>query len=257
MHDLIKEIRALAQSGLQYTTDPFDRERFERLIEIASLLFTELSDTDLETVEKFFIPEIGYATPKIDLRACVFQDDKVMLVKERSDGLWTLPGGWADQNESPREGIVREIKEESGFDAEIHSLYAVKDRDRNPYKPKYPVSIYKLFFTASVIGGQPEANLEVSEIDFFDIENLPPLSEARVLAQDIIDGYLMGYIHPTFYASGFVGMIQELYVKPRHRRKGIGSELIDHFEKWGLRHDVKLTTLASRRASGLLPCDRI
>jgi ADP-ribose pyrophosphatase YjhB (NUDIX family) len=189
MHDLIKEIRALAQSGLQYTKDPFDQERFERLIEIASELYTSLSDTDLKTVERFFIPETGYATPKVDLRACVFRDDKVMLVKERSDNLWTLPGGWADQNESPEEGVIREIKEESGFDTKIHSLYAVKDRDRNPYKPKYPVSIYKLFFTATVTGGSPAANLEVSEIDFFKEGNLPPLSEERVLAQDIHDGF--------------------------------------------------------------------
>ncbi|MDF1811518.1 MAG: NUDIX hydrolase [Verrucomicrobiales bacterium] len=195
MHDLIKEIRALSQSGLQYTKDPYDRERFERLIAISSELYAQLSNADLDTVEKFFFPEVGYATPKIDLRACVFQDHKVMLVKERSDGLWTLPGGWADQNESPREGIVREIKEESGFDAEIHALYAVKDRDRNPYKPKYPVSIYKLFFTATVISGQPVPNLEVSEIAFFDVDDLPPLSEARVLAQDVLDGYL-------FYTNG-------------------------------------------------------
>ena len=189
MHDLIKEIRALAQSGLQYTKDPFDRERFERLIRIASELYTSLSDSDLETVERFFIPETGYATPKIDLRACVFKDDRVMLVKERSDGLWTLPGGWADQNESPREGTIREVKEESGYDIEVHSLYAVKDRDRNPYKPKYPVSIYKLFFTATVTGGSSTANLEVSEIDFFTEDGLPQLSEARVLAQDIHEGF--------------------------------------------------------------------
>ena len=189
MHELIKEIRALAQSGLHYTRDPFDRERFERLIQIASELYAILSDSDLEAVERFFIPEKGYATPKIDLRACVFRDDRVMLVRERSDNLWTLPGGWADQNESPREGILREIKEESGFDAEIHTLYAVKDRDRNPYQPKYPVSIYKLFFTATTRGGSAESNLEVSEIDFFTEDDLPPLSEARVLPQDIHDGF--------------------------------------------------------------------
>ncbi|MDF1657888.1 MAG: NUDIX hydrolase [Verrucomicrobiales bacterium] len=189
MHELIKEIRALAQTGLHYTKDPFDRERFERLIAIASELFTSLSDTDLESVERFFIPETGYATPKVDLRACVFRDDKVLLVKERSDDLWALPGGWADQNESPREGIVREIKEESGFDAEIHSLYAIKDRDRNPYKPKYPVSLYKMFFTATVTGGRPLENLEVSEIGFFEEDDLPPLSEARVLPPDIKEGF--------------------------------------------------------------------
>ena len=189
MHSLIKEIRALAQSALQYTKDPYDRERFERLIDISSELYTELSDSDLASVERFFFPEVGYATPKVDLRACVFRGDKVMLVKERSDGLWTLPGGWADQNESPIEGITREVKEESGFDIIIEALYAIKDRDRNPYRPKYPVSIYKMFFTGSVVGGEPEANIEVSEIDFFSVDSLPPLSEARVLPQDIHDGY--------------------------------------------------------------------
>lgn len=189
MHSLIKEIRALAQSALQYTKDPYDRERFERLIDISSELYTELSDSDLASVERFFIPEVGYATPKVDLRACVFRNDKVMLVKERSDGLWSLPGGWADQNESPIEGIIREVKEESGFDIRIDALYAVKDRDRNPYRPKYPVSIYKMFFTGSVLGGEPEANLEVSEIEFFSVDELPALSEARVLGQDIRDGY--------------------------------------------------------------------
>ncbi|MEM9016433.1 MAG: NUDIX hydrolase N-terminal domain-containing protein, partial [Verrucomicrobiota bacterium] len=130
MRDLVKEIRALAQSGLHYTKDPYDRERFERLIKITSELYTLLSESDLEAIERFFIPETGYATPKVDLRACVFRDEKVMLVRERSDRLWTLPGGWADQNESPSEGIVREVKEESGFDTKIQSLYAVKDRDR-------------------------------------------------------------------------------------------------------------------------------
>ncbi|MEM9283755.1 MAG: NUDIX hydrolase [Verrucomicrobiota bacterium] len=189
MHSLIKEIRALAQSGLQYTKDPYDRERFDRLIDISLELYAELSDSDLASVERFFIPEVGYATPKVDLRACVFRDEKVLLVKERSDGLWALPGGFADQNESPIEGITREVKEESGFNIVVDSLYAVKDRDRNPYRPKYPVSIYKMFFTGSVVGGGPEANLEVSEIDFFSMDSLPPLSGARVLPQDIRDGY--------------------------------------------------------------------
>lgn len=188
MHDLIKEIRAIAQSGIHYTTDDFDRERFGRLLEISSLLVFALSDSDLSEVERFFLPEKGYATPKVDLRACVVSDGKVLLVKERSDGLWTLPGGWADENESPTEGIVREVKEESGFDISVQKLYSVKDRDRNPYSPKYPVSIYKLFFTANLIGGEPAVNNEVSDIDFFPLESLPPLSLARVLPEDIRAG---------------------------------------------------------------------
>ncbi len=189
MHDLIKEIRAIAQSGLHFTRDPFDRGRFERLIEIASLLYTEFSDADLALVERFFIPEEGYATPKVDLRACVLKDGKVLLVRERSDGLWTLPGGWADQNESPREGIVREVREETGYRIRADALYAVRDRDRHPYKPRYPVSVYKLFFLATIEGGSPEANEEISEIGFFPPTELPPLSESRVLPEDIVAGY--------------------------------------------------------------------
>ncbi|MDF1752833.1 MAG: NUDIX hydrolase [Verrucomicrobiales bacterium] len=189
MHELIKEIQAIAQTGLHYTKDPFDRERFERLSEIAAQFYSELSDSDITTIERFFFPEKGYATPKVDLRACIIKDDTVLLVKEREDDCWTLPGGWADQNESPSEGIIREVKEESGYDIEIGQLYAVKDRDRNAYTPKYPVSIYKLFFTASIIGGEPAPNLEVSEIGFFPVSDLPRLSEARVLPKDIEQGY--------------------------------------------------------------------
>ncbi len=167
MHELIREIQAIAQTGLHYAQDPYDRQRYTRLREISYLLIRELSTADLSAIEHFFIPEKGYATPKIDLRACIIQAGKVLLVRERSDGKWTLPGGWADQNESPREGIVREVKEESGYDVDIKGLYAIKDRDRHAYTPKYPVSIYKLFFTASIVGGSPRDNVEVSEIDFF------------------------------------------------------------------------------------------
>jgi ADP-ribose pyrophosphatase YjhB (NUDIX family) len=189
LHDLIREIRALAQTGLHYTKDNFDRERFERLLHIGNEMVAALATTDLASVERFFVPENGYATPKVDLRACVVRDGEVLLVKERSDGKWTLPGGWADQNESPLEGIVREVREESGYDIKVKTLYAVKDRDRHPYTPKYPVSLYKLFFTAIVVGGQPRENMEVSEVRFFRPDQLPPLSEARVLAADITEGY--------------------------------------------------------------------
>lgn len=188
MHELIKEIRAIAQTGIHYTRDPYDHERYERLIAISNVLYSQTSSSDVEAIEKFFIPEKGYATPKVDLRACVIKDNKVLLVRERSNGKWTLPGGWADQNESPKEGIVREVLEESGFTIKVISLYAIKDRDRHPYMPKYPVSIYKLFFTAEVTGGEPRDNIEISNIDFFDVDTLPSLSEDRVLAVDIIEG---------------------------------------------------------------------
>lgn len=188
MHELIKEIRAIAQTGIHYTKDPYDHERYERLIAISNMLYSKISSSDVEVIERFFFPEKGYATPKVDLRACAIKDDRVLLVRERSNGKWTLPGGWADQNESPKEGIAREVLEESGFAIKVISLYAVKDRDRHPYTPRYPVSLYKLFFTAEVTGGTPRDNIEISNIDFFDVDNLPPLSQDRVLAQDIIEG---------------------------------------------------------------------
>ena len=188
LHELIREIRAIAQTGLHYTRDVYDRERYERLLEIASQLYGMESDASTEQIEKFFFPEEGYATPKVDLRACVVKDGKVLLVRERACGRWTLPGGWADQNESPIEGITREVLEESGYQVEVGRLYALKDRDRHPYQPKYPVSIYKLFFTAKVTGGEALENTEISEIAFFDPADLPELSLDRVLAEDILQG---------------------------------------------------------------------
>ena len=112
MHELIKEIRAIAQTGIHYTRDPYDQERYERLIAISNTLYSKLSSADIGEIERFFFPAKGYATPKVDLRACVVKGNSVLLVKERSNGKWTLPGGWADQNESPKEGIVREVLEE-------------------------------------------------------------------------------------------------------------------------------------------------
>jgi ADP-ribose pyrophosphatase YjhB (NUDIX family) len=188
MLNLLREIQALAQTGLEYTKDPYDQERYSRLREIGFQLMAQSGGVSLDRVRDFFVPESGYATPKIDLRACVVHDDRVLLVRERSDGKWTLPGGWADQNESPSQGIVREVKEESGYDIRVEALYAVRDRDRHEYVPRYPVSIYKLFFTASLVGGAPRSSTEVSEVGFFDPDNLPPLSESRILLEDVTNG---------------------------------------------------------------------
>ena len=188
MLELLREIQALAQTGLHYAKDPYDIERYSRLREIAFQLMAQSGGVSLDRVRDFFVPQTGYATPKVDLRACVIRDGRVLLVRERTDGKWTLPGGWADQNESPAEGIVREVREESGYDVEVDALYAVRDRDRHEYVPRYPVSVYKLFFTASLLGGTPRPSTEVSEVEFFDPDDLPPLSEGRVLVRDVRDG---------------------------------------------------------------------
>lgn len=188
MLELLREIQALAQTGLHYAKDPYDIERYTRLREIGFQLMAQSGGVSLDRVRGFFVPETGYATPKVDLRACVVHDGRVLLVRERTDGKWTLPGGWADQNESPTQGIVREVREESGYDVEVDALYAVRDRDRHDYVPRYPVSVYKMFFTASLLGGTPRPSTEVSEVEFFDPDNLPPLSKGRVLVRDVLDG---------------------------------------------------------------------
>ena len=130
--------------------------------------------------------EFGYATPKVDVRAFIVEDGKVLLVRENQDnGRWTLPGGWADVNESPAESVVREVEEESGYVVETKGLLAVLDREKQGHVPLFPYHVYKLFFHCSIIGGSPKANFESSECEFFDVEALPELSVSRVLETQI------------------------------------------------------------------------
>ncbi len=200
MHSLIKEIRAIAQTGLHYVQDPFDKERYERLAAISHELYAMYSKADLKTIEHFFFPERGYATPKVDLRCCIIRDGKILLVKEKSDGKWTMPGGWADQNETPLQGIIREVQEEAGYQIKNCRLYAVRDRDSHPYTPKFPATVYKLFFIAEADEGHFVENTEITELDFFLPDQLPELSEDRILTEDITAGFA-AFALPTIPVS--------------------------------------------------------
>jgi ADP-ribose pyrophosphatase YjhB (NUDIX family) len=183
--DWTKQIKAIAQIGLTYTQDKYDLQRYHQLTQIAHEMIAKLADVPKVKVDHFFIPDSGYATPKVDLRAGIIKDKQVLLVKERSDSRWALPGGWADVNESPSCGIIREVKEESGFDVKVNRLIAIKDRSLHPYSPQYPNHIYKMLFLCELISGQPEKNIEIEEIDFFSLTKLPPLSISRILEDDI------------------------------------------------------------------------
>jgi len=180
-----KQIKAIAQIGLTYTKDPFDRERYNQLSDISHQILASLADAPKGKIDNFFIPDNGYATPKVDLRAGIFQGDKILLAKERSDGRWTLPGGWADVGESPTDGIIREVYEETGYHVDVRRLIAIKDRNLHPYKPQYPHHIYKLFFLCNSIGGEAKKNIEISEVGFFKLSRLPQLSEGRVIKPDV------------------------------------------------------------------------
>src|SRR5260370_39886648 len=141
------------------------------------------SDGKVKTNKAMFGSETGRATRKIDVRAAVISENKILLVKERGDG-WTLPGGWVDPGESPSEAAVRETKEESGYDVDVLRLMAIYDRDRQGHPP-CPFHVYKLIFLCEVVGGSARTSLETDAVCFFSEEELPALSESRILSPQV------------------------------------------------------------------------
>ncbi len=184
--DRARRLRAIAQTGLTYTPDPFDRQRFDELQSIAQAMLADLTDEPLEKVAGVFLPERGYPTPKVDVRAGVFDDaGRVLLVRETSDGHWALPGGWADEQESPRLACEREVFEESGYCARAIKLAGVKDRSLHPYVPPRLEHIYKLLFVCELTGGSEQSSIETTAARFFPLDELPVLSLGRTLADDL------------------------------------------------------------------------
>jgi len=180
-----RELQAIAQTGLTYAKDSYDVERYQSVRRIAAEMMAAgggLSESSM--VLDLFSRDTGYATPKVDVRAAAFRENRVLLVKEREDGGWTLPGGWADIGDAPSEAAVREVKEESGYDVVITKLAAVYDRDRRGHPPIL-WRAYKLFFLCDIVGGEPISGSETEAVDFFAENQLPPLSLTRVTAAEI------------------------------------------------------------------------
>jgi ADP-ribose pyrophosphatase YjhB (NUDIX family) len=182
---IAREVKALAQTGLAFTADGFDQQRYTRLQQLAAQLMAQGSSAEYETILHLLRQEKGYATPKVDVRGAAFVDRKVLMVREISDGKWTLPGGWADLNQSAGECVVREIAEESGFQAKALKLAAVYDYQRSGHPPRNLDSIYKMFFICEITGGEARASDETSEVAFFARHELPPLSLGRTTAAQI------------------------------------------------------------------------
>jgi ADP-ribose pyrophosphatase YjhB (NUDIX family) len=180
-----RELQAIAQTGLTFGADAYDLERYQRLREIAIAMLAQGSDTPVERIRAFLERDLGYPTPKVDVRAAVFRDDRILMVREVSDGGWTLPGGWADVNQSPRECVEREIREESGFEARAVKLAAVYDYRRQGNVHPIPYSIYKLFFLCELTGGEARPSIETSAVEFFALEALPELSAGRTNARQV------------------------------------------------------------------------
>ncbi len=183
--DWARRLQAIAQTGLTYTTDPYDQERFRSIRQIAAEMLAAHSEIEPGTALEMFSVDAGHATPKVDVRAAVFRGESVLLVRERSDGAWTLPGGWADPGEPPSTAVVREVREESGYETRALRLLALLDRDTQGHPPA-PFYAYKLFFECELLqeGLLPE-NVETDEAAFFDKQALPTLSLARVTPVEI------------------------------------------------------------------------
>ena len=184
--EIARELEAMAQTGLHFTKDTYDKERYERLRAISTSLLAEHSQLAPEAIHAWSAAEFGYATPKVDTRAVIVQEEQVLLIREDADGgRWTLPGGWADVNDTPSSAIAREVKEECGYEVEVKQLLAVLDREKQGHEPPFPYHIYKLFFHCVITGGEAVATSESSESRFFPVTDLPELSVSRVKAKQI------------------------------------------------------------------------
>ena len=180
-----REIAALAQTGLKYCENPFEIERLKRFQAIAAEIMADYSEAEFERIHELLAGEVGDATPKVDVRGVIFDGDKVLLVSERMDGgRWTLPGGWADVNESPSKSAVREVWEESGYEVRATRLLAAYDRARHDHPP-HLYTIYKLFFLCEITGGEAKSTFETDGVDYFPIDNLPELSIGRTTPAQI------------------------------------------------------------------------
>ena len=180
----VGRMRALADTGLAYCENAYDRQRYEELRDLALAMTAELADAPLERVRGLLQLEPGDVTPKVDVRGAVFEDGRVLLVREASDGLWTLPGGWADVGESAREAVEREMREESGYEVRATKLAAVYDRARHGHPPQ-AIHAYKLLFLCERTGGAPRKSAETTDVAFHPLDALPALSLMRVTAAQI------------------------------------------------------------------------
>ena len=177
-------LRLLAMAGLAEADDAYDVDRYQAVLQLAAALEPpEKCATGATPAPRRLVP--WPETPKVDVRGVVFQDEALLFVKERIDGCWTFPGGWADVGISPSENVEREIREEAGYETRAVRLLAVYDRQRHPHVPPHPFHIYKLFFQCELIGGQAATSVETDDVAFFREDEIPNLSRGRVTPEQV------------------------------------------------------------------------
>jgi ADP-ribose pyrophosphatase YjhB (NUDIX family) len=183
---LAQRIRALSQTGLSFSSNDYEIERCRELIDISDRIAALVTGLPEAEIAACYHPVREYVTPKVDIRAVVFDDrGRVLLVREKMDGRWSMPGGWADVGYSPSEVAVKETKEETGLDVQAVRLLAVMDKRCHPHPPG-PFYIYKFFILCHVTGGEFAPAFDILDRGFFALDALPPLSTDRVLAEQIV-----------------------------------------------------------------------
>ena len=178
----IQRMLAITDTGLTYSKDPYDRERYEDLRQILWSVLQDQTELDQEELTAILKPTGSYATPLMDVRAWIVQDQKICLVRGQGEDTWALPGGFGEVGYSPKENIRKEVQEETGFSAEVGSLLAVFDTNRFQLQNK---QYAKFVFDCQLLDGQFQENQEIAELEFFDIKNLPPLSEKRITQEQM------------------------------------------------------------------------
>ena len=195
-----REIEALGQIGLTYSSNEFEIERNKRLIGIAAEIVEKYSQLKKEPLIENFYKHVGYATPKVDVRAAIIKDGKILLVQERSDEKWCMPGGWADIGEGPALATEREVWEESGYNVKAQKLIGVFDANRLG-RPLEFFHAYKLIFLCNIIDGAAKTSVETMGVDFFDFNDLPLLSQNRTNSKHLneIINHIKDKNRPTMF----------------------------------------------------------
>ncbi len=181
-----REIQALSQTGLTFNEPGYDTERYMRLMEIAAEIIDQHTCVSKSEALACFSAQPGYATVKVDVRGAVLRDDQILLVQERLDQRWCMPGGWADVGDKPSEMVAREVWEESGFEVKPVKILGVYDANRVQVPTEF-FHAYKIVFMCEITGGQARPSDETMDVGFFDRHDLPPLSECRTNEQHITD----------------------------------------------------------------------
>jgi ADP-ribose pyrophosphatase YjhB (NUDIX family) len=181
-----REIQALSQTGLTYSETDYNTQRYRRLLEIAAEIVESAATLPRESVLESFRMQAGYATPKVDVRAAVTREGKILLVQEKSDGRWCMPGGWADVGETPSAAAAREAREESGFTVVPRAVVGIYDANRQATPLEF-YHAYKIVFRCELTGGEARPSAETQGVDFFGLDGLPPLSTQRTNERHLAD----------------------------------------------------------------------